>query len=78
MLDWYIRKVVKQMILDGEIKFKIKKEKEPLLSPNKRFIKEVDSIKLTVSDKKGNPIAITNTLIEDVDFGREGWEGIIG
>ncbi|WP_342532699.1 hypothetical protein MHB40_14685 [Lysinibacillus sp. FSL K6-0057] len=68
MIKWYIRKVVKEMILKGDLKFKLMKGENLVETPNNKYLKKYDTIKLHVTDKDGSPIAITETKMVDVVF----------
>lgn len=70
MIKWYIKKVVKEMILKGDLKFKLMKGENLIETPNNMYLKRYDTIKLHVTDKEGTPIAITETKMEDVIFNK--------
>ena len=53
MIKWYIKKVVKEMILKGDLKFKLMKGENLIETPNNMYLKRYDTIKLHVTDKEG-------------------------
>jgi len=70
MIKWYIKKVIKEMILRGDLKFELMKGENVVETPNKKYLKKYNTIKLHVADKDGSPIAITETKMEEVVFNK--------
>lgn len=68
MIKWYIKKVIKEMIIKGDLQFKLMKGENVVETPNKKYLKKYDTIKLHVTDKEGTPIAITETKMVDIVF----------
>lgn len=66
MLNYFIRKVIYKMILNGELKLVLDKGVHYAESPNKQLMKKVPTIVLTVKDKDDSPLAISAILTEDV------------
>lgn len=70
IIKWYIKKVIREMILKGDLNFKLMKGENVVETPNNKYLKRFDTIKLHVTDKAGSPIAITETRMVDVVFNK--------
>lgn len=61
-----IKEVIKEMIIDGELKFKLDRGVYEAESPSGVYIKKIPTINLKVLDENDSELSIACTLLEDI------------